>query len=165
MGKVVKMESNTSEELNSSKLNQDNIAAAKKAYDDLSLELSTKKYIVEGGKQTAEVIKSFLETDVQWTSNESLGAIKTYEDIKYAMKQFKVTSNELVLPVLCIKALSYFIGKISGTGIKEAEDYKNLLFTPLNNAMGNIVQDEKKLEELQHNWNVAAQGLDLEEVQ
>lgn len=162
MGKVVKMESNTSEELNSSKLNQDNITAAKKAYDDLSLELSTKKYIVEGGKQTAEVIKTFLETDVQWTSNESLGAIKTYEDIKYAMKQFKVTSNELVLPVLCIKALSYFIGKINGTGIKEAEDYKNLLFTPLNNAMGNIVQDEKKLEELQHNWNVVAQGLDLE---
>lgn len=131
------------------------IEETKKNFEDFANEINKKLYIVAGGNKTSEAIMKFLTDDAQWTAHEALGVVKAYEDVKDATKNGK----ELMLPVLCIKAVSYFTGKVSGVGLEAAKNYKDNLFTPLNDAMGRISNDEKKLEDLKHKWAAAVQGI------
>lgn len=131
---------------------------AKNNFEKFAYELQTKKYLVSGGKATGKAIINFLENDAEWTAHEALGIEKAYEDVEKALKSGK----ELMLPSLCIKAVSFFTGKVKGNGLASAKKYKNELFTPLNDAMGRITNDEKQYEDLRQEWAAAVQGIEVE---
>jgi hypothetical protein len=137
------------------------IDKTKKDFEDFANEINKKSYIVAGGKKTGEAILAFLNNEAEWSAHESLGVEKAYEDVEKAIKGGK----ELMLPTLCIKAVSYFTGKVKGVGLAAAKKYKEELFSPLNDAMGRIANDEKHLEELKHRWAAAVQGVEPDSAQ
>lgn len=141
-----------------SKVDKKRIEEAKKNFETFAYELQTKKYIVSGGKSTGAAILKFLEEEAEWSAHEALGVEKAYEDVEKAMKSGK----ELMLPTLCVKAVSFFTGKVKGKGLSEAVKYKKELFTPLNDAMGRITNDEQKYENLRQEWAAAEQGVEVE---
>jgi hypothetical protein len=140
------------------KVDQKRIDEAKKKFENFANELQTKKYLVAGGKTTGQAILDFLANEAEWSAHEALGVEKAYEDVEKAMKGGK----ELMLPSLCIKAVSFFTGKVKGTGLAAAVKYKKELFTPLNDAMGRITNDEQQYENLRQEWAAAAQGVEVE---
>ncbi len=142
-------------------IDQELVDKTKKEFEDFANDINKKSYIVAGGKKTGQAILTFLNDDAEWTAHEALGIEKAYEDVEKAIKGGK----ELMLPTLCIKAVSYFTGKTKGVGLAAAKKYKEELFTPLNDAMGRIANDEKHLEELKHRWAAAVQGVEPDNAQ
>jgi hypothetical protein len=142
-------------------IDQKLIEKTKQDFENFANEINKKSYVVAGGKKTGQAILNFLENEAEWSAHEALGIEKAYEDLETAMK----TNKELMLPTLCIKAISYFTGKVKGVGLQTAKKYKQELFTPLNDAMGRISNDEKHLEELKHRWAAAVQGVETDSTQ
>lgn len=141
-----------------SKVDNKRIEEAKNNFEKFANEIQSKKYLVAGGKATGQAILNFLENEAEWSAHEALGVEKAYEDVEKALKSGK----ELMLPSLCIKAVSFFTGKVKGKGLAEAVKYKKELFTPLNDAMARITNDEQKYEDLRQEWAAAVQGVEVE---
>lgn len=107
-------------------------------------ELSDKKYLVDGGSKTQEIILSFLDNEAKWKSHEALGVIKAFEETEKGLK-----NKELFLSGLCIEAIAYYVDKVEGAGLKSAKRFSEDLFKPVNEVYGKVQYDRQELKKLQ----------------
>lgn len=142
---------------------EESLNNAKAARDEFANELNKKVYLIEGKAAIGNQLLSFLEAEAKWTSQESLGVVRAHEDLSTAIKGIK--KGELYLHGLCIEAVAYFLSKCDGAGLSKAIEYRDM-FTPINAALGQVRQDQQKLEALDHSWQQASlafeQGVTIE---
>ena len=111
-------------------------------------DLQTKKYIVQGGLETAESLLSFLKNDAQWKFSEALGiieAVKQVEEAKKALTGGK--AKEVFVPGLALEAIYYFLTKVESKGLTHAELYVATL-KPISDALGRSKQDRESIDQL-----------------
>jgi len=144
-----------------SAVDQKKVKKTQKAFEAFQKELETKVYLIPGGNETANAILRFLENKAEWAAHESLGIVRAHEDVSKSVSSKK---KDLFLEGLCVEAVAYYISKASGVGLKEATDFKDFLFMPINEAMAKINEDKKKSESLQYEWAAAAQGVEVEDL-
>jgi hypothetical protein len=112
-------------------------------------ELETKKYIVEGGEDTAKAVLNFLNYDAQWKFTEALGVIEATRQIEESAKA--ITTNktkELLVNALALEAIYYFLTKVERKGLSDAKSFVNGLLKPISDALGRIKQDREGLDQM-----------------
>lgn len=116
--------------------------------DAKNKDLQSKKYIVQGGNDVADLIVSFLRDDAQWKFSEALGIIEASNQVKEGIAGIKTKkAKELFVPALAIEAIYYFLTKVESKGIDAAEKYVSLL-KPVSDALGRSKQDREVIDQL-----------------
>ena len=133
--KEVQLEVGKQVDLEGNNVDQKRVEDARNAFEKFGKELDGKVYLVPGGKTTSDAILDFLENKAGFSAHESLGIVRAHEDVTAAAKSKK---KELFVSGLCVEAVAYYVSKATGVGLKEAQEFKDHLFMPINEAMAKI---------------------------
>lgn len=111
-------------------------------------ELQNKKYILEGKAEFAAQLLDFVKFEAKWKFSEALGVLESVKQLEEAIKSLRSKkTTELMLPSLVIEAVYYFLTKVEGTGIVQAQKYVDML-KPISDALGRSKQDRTDLDQL-----------------
>ncbi len=111
-------------------------------------ELTTKKYVIEGGLESADNIINFLTNDASWKFSEALGiveALKQFETAKKAINTNK--TKDVFVESLAIEALYYFLTKVENKGVATASSYIKVL-KPVSDALGRAKTDRQSIDQM-----------------
>lgn len=123
------------------------IKALRSEIQTLQEKLEKKGYIVEGGTKRADILVDWLTNDAKWKFNESMGVIEAIRQIKVAADAIsKGKTKELYLPNLCLEAVYYFISKVEGVGLEQADFYVTELLKPIADGLGRAKVDKDSIE-------------------
>lgn len=121
---------------------------AKKSFEKKSKEINGKQYLVNGGQKTIKAFMDFMENDAPWTAQEALGVVTVMDRLEKA-KDMK----EPMLDSDAVEALGYYVGKVTGVGLKSAKKFKEGgVFEPITKMLTRVMQDKKELEMLSEQW-------------
>lgn len=116
--------------------------------DAKNKELETKKYLIEGGSLAAQKVQEFLTNDAKWKFSEALGIVESVRQVEEAYAQIKAgKTKELMVPSLALEAIYYFLTKVEGSGLGEAENYLAIL-KPISDALGRSKKDREEVDQL-----------------
>ncbi len=123
-------------------------------------ELETKKYIIEGGATAGDTISSFLKEKAQWKFSEALGIIESVSQIETAAEAIKKgKAKELFVPALALEAVYYFLTKVEGKGLTEANEYVAIL-KPISDALGRSKQDRQEIDQMTRDRGTLESAID-----
>lgn len=111
-------------------------------------ELQNKKYIIEGKAEFAAALLDFVKVEAKWKFSEALGVLESVKQLEDASKSLRSKkTTELMLPSLVIEAVYYFLTKVEGAGLVQAQKYVDML-KPITEALGRSKQDRTDLDQL-----------------
>lgn len=123
-------------------------------------ELQTKKYVVEGKAEVGETILTFLKEKAQWKFSESLGIVESVRQLEDAVKAVKTKkTSELMLQSLSLEAVYYFLTKVEGVGLDDANAYIKIL-KPVSDALGRSKQDRQDIDQLMRDKGTLESAID-----
>ena len=112
-------------------------------------DLTTKLYIVEGGKVAGESISDFLTNKAQWKFSEALGVVEAVKQVNDSIDKIKTgKTKEFMITSLPLEAIYYFMTKAEGTGLAEAESFVLSVLKPVTDALQRSKQDRDVLDQL-----------------
>jgi len=112
-------------------------------------ELVDKLYIVEGGKESGNAVLEFLTNKAKWSFSESLGVIEAVKQVNISLDKIKGgKTKEFMIGSLPLEAIYYFMTKLEGTGLAEAEGFVMSLLKPVTDALQRSKQDREALDQL-----------------
>lgn len=117
--------------------------------DKAEKDLTTKLYIVEGGKVAGESISDFLTNKAQWKFSEALGVVEAVKQVNDSLDKIKTgKTKEFMITSLPLEAIYYFMTKAEGTGLAEAESFVLSVLKPVTDALQRSKQDRDALDQL-----------------
>jgi hypothetical protein len=117
--------------------------------DKAEKDLTTKLYIVEGGKVAGESISDFLTNKAQWKFSEALGVVEAVKQVNDSLDKIKTgKTKEFMITSLPLEAIYYFMTKAEGTGLLEAETFVLSVLKPVTDALQRSKQDRDVLDQL-----------------
>ena len=112
-------------------------------------DLTTKLYIVEGGKVAGDSISDFLTNKAQWKFSEALGVVEAVKQVNDSLDKIKTgKTKEFMITSLPLEAIYYFMTKAEGTGLAEAESFVLSVLKPVTDALQRSKQDRDVLDQL-----------------
>ena len=137
------------------------IASLTKDITNLQENLEKKGYIVEGVEKRAHVLIDWLTNNAKWKFSESMGVIEAIRQIEVAAESIKKgKTKELLLPNLCLEAVYYFVSKVEGVGLEEANFYTHELLKPIADGLGRAKVDKDSIESKQFELASYQNGID-----
>lgn len=124
---------------------------------DLKEKNSKKVYAV---KMTADLLVTlidFIEKNAEWSQTESLGVIEVHK-ILSSIKKGGVKDNTIFIESLPLEATHYFLTKVRGKGLKEAQNFI-ALFKPISIALEEVKKDAEAIQSLEKDLVAAQQGI------
>ena len=124
---------------------------------DLKEKNSKKVYAV---KMTADLLVTlidFIEKNAEWSQTESLGVIEVHK-ILSGLKKEGVKDNTIFIESLPLEATHYFLSKVRGKGLKEAQNFISL-FKPISIALEEVKKDAEAIQSLEKDLVAAQQGI------
>jgi hypothetical protein len=124
---------------------------------DLKEKNSKKVYAV---KMTADLLVTlidFIEKNAEWSQTESLGVIEVHK-ILSGIKKGGVKDNTIFIESLPLEATHYFLTKVRGKGLKEAQNFI-ALFKPISIALEEVKKDAEAIQSLEKDLVAAQQGI------
>lgn len=146
---------------NKKQVNEKLLADLRIKETEFQKELDTKKYLIEGGKESAKKLYQFITEDATWKFTEALGIIEVE---KVLIKFIQSADKELMLGPLEIEAIYWFLSKIEGVGFKEASRYYELLKL-VNPAKARMDEARKEYETLQFKIASLEHGIDSDTIE
>lgn len=124
-------------------------------------EISQKFYLVEGGAAIGERLIKFLTKEAKWKFTEAIGVVEATKELFAATAKAK-TDKDLMLQVLPLEALWFFINKVEGVGLPEAQYYNDNLLKPIAEALGQVKADRDSVNQLMMRQGALEAGADFE---
>lgn len=137
------------------------IGALQQEVESRNREISEKYYLVEGGAAIGERFIKFLTKEAKWKFTEAVGVIEATKEVMAATAIAK-TSKDLLLQVLPLEALWFFINKMEGVGLPEAQYFVDNLLKPVAETLGQVKFDREAVNELLMRQGALEAGADFE---
>jgi len=133
-----------------------------KKLEDLQKDLDVKRFLVDGGTESAKKFLNFVETKAKWKFTEVLGIVELQRVFKDFLKGGK--SKEFLMGPIEIEALYYFLSKEEGIGTEGTIEYNELLKL-INTPKSKMDAMRKEFEQLQFRMASVENGIDPDQVE
>ena len=111
--------------------------------------IASKLYLIEGEEKVADAVIDFLQNKAQWKFSESLGIMECIRQVNEAKSNItKKKTKQFLIPSLSLEAIYYFLTKVEGVGITQANDYVNNLLKPISDALSRAKSDREEIDQL-----------------
>ena len=140
------------------KLDHTKIKTIEEQIKDLKEKTSKKVYAV---KMTADLLVTlidFVEKNAEWSQTESLGVIEVHK-ILTGLKKEGVKDNTIFIESLPLEATHYFLSKVRGKGLKEAQSFISL-FKPISIALEEVKRDAEAIQSIEKDLVAAQHGIE-----
>lgn len=124
---------------------------------DLKDKNSKKVYAVKMSADLLVTLIDFVEKNAEWSQTESLGVIEVHK-ILTGIKKEGVKDNTVFMESLPLEATHYFLTKVRGKGLKEAQSFISL-FKPISIALEEVKKDAEAIQSLEKDLVAAQQGI------
>lgn len=139
-------------------LDHKKIASLEKTLSDLKEKNSNKVYAVKLDGKGLDTLIDFIENQAEWSQTESLGVIEIHKTLTEIKKE-GVKNSTIFLNALPLEATHYFLSKIKGKGLKEAEKFISL-YKPFSIALEEIKKDASEIQSVEKDLAAAQQGIE-----
>jgi hypothetical protein len=127
---------------------------------NLITELETKEYTINGGVDIAKGILEFIETKAEWKFTEAMGIVESKKQLTEIVSKLKADKKaKFTAHNLLLEAMYYFLTKVTGTGVKDAEAYYNLL-KPILEALGEAKNDREIKNQIEKDLGTLQSAID-----
>ncbi len=133
------------------------VAALQKQLETKTAEISNKVYAVSMDASSLGVYLEVIES-ITWKGKEALGILEITKKLK-EIEEKGISNDVIFLNALTIEASHYFLNRYESSGSSNAESFLDL-FKKLEQALSNISQDNKDLDDLKKDLAAAQQGLE-----
>ncbi len=140
-------------------LDHKKIDSLEKILNDLKEKNSKKVYAVKMDKVVLDTLIDFIENHTEWSQTESLGVIEIHKTLS-EIKKDGVKNSTIFLNALPLEATHYFLSKIKGKGLKEAEKFISL-YKPFSIALEEIKKDAAEIQSVEKDLAAAQQGIEV----
>jgi hypothetical protein len=132
-----------------------------KEIDDFKNAIKEKVYPIKVKNMTflSEII-NFVEEEAEWKAMEALGVFELSQQLKEAAKG-EIKNECIFVKSLAIQALNFFVNKMTGTGLEEANRFLSYI-RPVNDSMKLIKADTDHLNQLEMKRAAAENGIKLD---
>ena len=141
------------------KLDHKKIKSLEDQINDLKEKNSKKVYAV---KMTADLLVTlidFIEKNAEWSQTESLGVIEIHKILTGSKKE-GVKDNTIFMESLPLEATHYFLSKVKGKGLEEAQRFISL-FKPVSIALEEIKRDVEAIQSMEKDLVAIQQGIEV----
>jgi hypothetical protein len=145
--------------LNEIKVDEVKVKELQELVDKKTADLSNKVYAVSMDANSLAVYSKVINS-ITWKGKEALGILEINKQLDEITK--KGISNDVIfLGALTIEASHYFLNRYESTGTENAQGFIDL-FKKIEQALSNISQDNKNLDDLKKDLAAAQQGITAE---
>jgi len=127
--------------------------------EEKSKELETKVYAVQLDEEAVGLLKDYMTNEVVWNGLECIGVVEVNRILN---SEIKSSNGMIFLKAIEIQAIHYFVSKISGKGLNEAEKYKDFakkVSKYVNESLEKTKGDGLELNSLKEKLKAAMQGI------
>ena len=140
------------------KLDHKKIKSLEDQIKDLKEKTSKKVYAVKITADLLVTLIDFVEKNAEWSQTESLGVIEVHK-ILTGLKKEGVKDNTIFIESLPLEATHYFLSKVRGKGLKEAQSFISL-FKPISIALEEVKRDAEAIQSIEKDLVAAQQGIE-----
>jgi hypothetical protein len=141
------------------KLDHTKIKSLEDQIKDLKEKSSKKVYAVKMSKDLLVTLIDFVENHSEWSQTESLGVIEIHK-VLTGIKKEGVKENTVYLEALPLEATHYFLSKVRGKGMKEAQHFIST-YKPISIALEEVKKDAEAIQSIEKDLVAAQQGIGI----
>ena len=133
-------------------------------FEEKKEELSNMKFAVDATDDVIDKLNYFLQKDIEWAYNESIGVVQCADSFTKAYNDFKSgKEDKVLLRNIELEALNFFFSKIKGVGYKKAKDNRDMIVAVIG-AVGKANDIKEELGKIERNIASFEQGLPHDEI-
>ena len=140
-------------------VDQELVNSAEKELGDKRKENREKLYAISMKESLLRRYENFMTEEVEWNSTEALGVVEVNKQIQ-KIKSEKIKDNVIYMGALPIEATHYFLNKVKGKGLTEANSFIEL-YRSFDQALNDVKSDNQILQDLEKKLAAAMQGISL----
>ena len=140
-------------------VDQELVNSAEKELGDKRKENREKLYAISMKESLLRRYENFMTEEVEWNSTEALGVVEVNKQIQ-KIKSEKIKDNVIYMGALPIEATHYFLNKVKGKGLIEANSFIEL-YRSFDQALNDIKSDNQILQDLEKKLAATMQGISL----
>ena len=140
-------------------VDQELVNSAEKELGDKRKENREKLYAISMKESLLRRYENFMTEEVEWNSTEALGVVEVNKQIQ-KIKSEKIKDNVIYMGALPIEATHYFLNKVKGKGLTEANSFIEL-YRSFDQALNDIKSDNQILQDLEKKLAATMQGISL----
>ena len=140
------------------KLDQTKINSLEDQVKDLKEKTEKKVYAVKFSAALLTTLIDFVENNSEWSQTESLGIIEIHK-ILTGIKKEGVKDNTVFMESLPLEATHYFLSKVRGKGLKEAQSFISL-FKLVSIALEEVKKDTAAIQSIEKDLVAVQQGIE-----
>jgi len=132
---------------------------AQKELDDKRKENREKLYAISMSESLLVRYQNFMAEEAEWNSTEALGVVEVNKQIQ-KIKSEKIKDNVIYMGALPVEATHYFLNKVKGIGVEEANNFIEL-YRSFDQTLKDVKTDNQVLQDLEKKLAAAMQGISL----
>ena len=140
-------------------VDQELVNSAEKELGDKRKENREKLYAISMKESLLRRYENFMTEEVEWNSTEALGVVEVNKQIQ-KIKSEKIKDNVIYMGALPIEATHYFLNKVNGKGLIEANSFIEL-YRSFDQALNDVKSDNQILQDLEKKLAATMQGISL----
>ena len=140
-------------------VDQELVKSAEKELGDKRKENREKLYAISMKESLLRRYENFMTEEVEWNSTEALGVVEVNKQIQ-KIKSEKIKDNVIYMGALPIEATHYFLNKVKGKGLIEANSFIEL-YRSFDQALNDVKSDNQILQDLEKKLAATMQGISL----
>ena len=140
-------------------VDQELVNSAEKELGDKRKENREKLYSISMKESLLRRYENFMTEEVEWNSTEALGVVEVNKQIQ-KIKSEKIKDNVIYMGALPIEATHYFLNKVKGKGLIEANSFIEL-YRSFDQALNDVKSDNQILQDLEKKLAATMQGISL----
>ncbi len=113
----------------------------------LENESITKRYVVEGGLNTADELKKFIHDRVKWRFTDAFLVVNAHAEIEQAVKECRKTQVFEVTGIF-IEPILQMLQSAEGVGLQSAKTFYEKLLVPISETVNLFRKDSQTLQNL-----------------
>ena len=140
-------------------VDQELVSSLQKEVEEKKIENREKLYAISMNESLLSRYENFIKEKAEWNSTESLGVVEVYKQIQ-RIKSEKIKDNVIYMGALPVEATHYFLNKVKGIGVEEANNFIEL-YRSFDQTLKDVKTDNQVLQDLEKKLAAAMQGISL----
>jgi hypothetical protein len=140
-------------------VDQELVESLQKEIEEKRKENREKLYAISMSESLLSRYENFMTEEAEWNSTEALGVIEVNKQIR-RLKSEKIKDNVIYMGALPVEATHYFLNKVKGKGLTEANNFIEL-YRCFDQALKDVKGDNQILQDLEKKLAAAMQGISL----
>jgi hypothetical protein len=140
-------------------VDQELVNSLQKELEDRKKENREKLYAISMNESLLKRYEEFVKEKAEWNSTEALGIVEIYKQIQ-RIKSEKIKDNVIYMGALPVEASHYFLNKVKGFGVEEANNFIEL-YRSFDQVLKDVKTDNQIVQDLEKKLAAAMQGISL----